>query len=384
MSYLPQKPDSVFSTVNITTTPLGIGGTYTGTYESNDYVDLLVTVVADVDLDYYIDLSSDGVTADVSVPYEVRGGGINYPHRLTVGPRYVRLRIENNSGTAAAFTKGNIQFGNFNDLAIGQHRIAAQDNDATIVRPTDFRIESALGLRDGIQVFNAFGVNSDLDAGVPELVSTWGPTNFDPAVHIMSTAQTLTITYNNTTDGAGQTGARKLFIDYLDANDQLATAEHTLGSTGSDTSAFTCKGINLVRVIEAGTALKNVNTITLNATTDATTQAQVAAGASVSQGMIFHVPSTHSFIIDEVDFDVQKVGGTAPKLETNMYAYSRDKGVVYQLVSTDMDISSSNHLHVDFPNGFVIDPNNVVYITAESDTNNTIVKSRGTGVLHRV
>jgi hypothetical protein len=387
MSYLPSKPQSVFSTVNFTTTPLGIGATYTGTYESTDYPDILVTCVANVDLDYYIDLSSDGITADVSVPYSVRGGGINYPHRLTTGPRYVRLRIENNSGVGAAFTTGNIQHGQFNDLAIGQHRIAAQDNDATIVRPTDFRIETARGLRDQTASINLWGINRDVDVATSEeVLASFGTGPINLTTDVMPTADTFDVTYTNTLDGSTATGARTLQIEYIDANYELQTAIHVMGSTGTDTTAFSGFGINRVFCVASGGGFANGGDITLTPSTivGATAQSSVPAGASVSQGLIFHTPINHTLCIDGFHVNAIKLGGGgAPKVTFRIYSYSRVTSMAYLLDEERMDTGILNTADFTFENPIVLGGKEILFVSVETDLDNAEVSGRILGTLHK-
>ena len=387
MSYLPSKPDSVFSTVNTTTTPLNDGTSYVGTFESTDYVDILVSFGGDVNLDIYIDLSSDGVTADVSVPYNFRAGGVNYPHRLTVGPRFVRLRIENNSGTNATSTFGNIQHGAFNDLAIGLHRTAAQDNDATMSRPSDYRVEIARGLRAQTHTINLWGVNRDVDVLTSEeVLASFGTGPINLATDVMTTADTFDITYTNTLDGSTATGARQLQIEYIDANYELQTAYHTLGSTGTDTTAFSGFGINRVFCVASGGDFANGGDITLTPSTivGATTQASVPAGASVSQGLVYHTPIGHTLCIDGFHVNGMKLGGGGvPKVTFRIYSYSRVTGMAYLLDEERMDTSVQNTADFTFENPIVLNGREILFVSVETDLDNAEVSGRILATLHR-
>lgn len=90
---------------------------------------------------------------------------------------------------------------------------------------------------------------------------------------------TADITYNSGTDGAGggATGATQLYFFYIDSNGLPAEAAHTLGSDGSDTTAFSGLGINRIAVLASGSNDTNVNDITITATTGGSNQAQIAA-----------------------------------------------------------------------------------------------------------
>ena len=140
---------------------------------------------------------------------------------------------------------------------------------------------------------------------------------------VMTSSGTFTITYNNTTDGLGTTGALSLFIGYIDANKDLQTAFHTLGNTGSDVTSFSGLGINRVVVFSAGSAGVNVNDITLTETTGGGTQSQVPASIGVSQSSLFHFPRLCYPIIKITKLEASRVVGSSPVVNFRFNVYSR-------------------------------------------------------------
>ena len=68
-----------------------------------------------------------------------------------------------------------------------------------------------------------------------------------------------------------------------------------LGSSGSDVTSFTGLGINRAVCVSFGTAAFNGADITITATTDATTQAQIPVGLNVTQQCIYHTQIGHNF-----------------------------------------------------------------------------------------
>ena len=100
--------------------------------------------------------------------------------------------------------------GNGGDPVSGNGALA-QDVSSLSTRPSDYRYEVAMGQRTDVATVNKFGFNSDVDTGSSEIIASFGGT-FDPTVNVIDTAQTFTITYNNSTDGSTATGARQLLI----------------------------------------------------------------------------------------------------------------------------------------------------------------------------
>jgi hypothetical protein len=87
------------STVNTTVTPLGSGLTYTGTWEQNDYSDVMVVCITDNTGTLYFDFSVDGSNTNT---FPVSGfqvaSGDHELHTTVKGSRYFRARLVNDSG----------------------------------------------------------------------------------------------------------------------------------------------------------------------------------------------------------------------------------------------------------------------------------------------
>lgn len=248
-----------------------------------------------------------------------------------------------------------------------------------------YQYEVAKGKREGKSLWNNSGYNDHIDSTDQEIITSWGGV-FNPTTDIISTAQTFTITYNSTTDGAGTTGALTLFIDYLDENDDLASATHTLGNDGSDVTAFTGKGINKAVVLSNGGSGVNTNDITFTATTDTTTQAQIPALISVTQQAIFHTPRSYSFLPDWILANAGKIsgGGAVHKLEIFGYSWSRVKETKYEILRALFDTDVQNFAEIKPPHPIIIGEREVLYFESSSDTNHTEVILRFSGNLESV
>ena len=246
-----------------------------------------------------------------------------------------------------------------------------------------YSYEVALGNVPNASVVNKFGFNADVDSASPEIVASFGGA-YDPGSDVMSSAQTFTITYNNATDGLGTTGALSLFFTYLDENFNEVTAFHTLGSTGSDVTSFTGVGINRVVVLSSGSANTNTNDITITATSDATNQAQIPAGSSVTQQLIYHTGINKTFLLDYVFVNILKLsGGSSPRVTIVGYSWSRVTQTNYKIFDFDIDTSVKNELQIKLNEPLILTGREVVYFTAETNTNNTKVNMRFSGVVQQ-
>jgi len=241
--------------------------------------------------------------------------------------------------------------------------------------------EVAAGEMTGKTVWNKFGYNSDVDTGAEEIIASFGGA-FNPVSNVITTAQTFTITYNNGTDGLGTTGALSLLFTYIDSSFTSQIGIHTLGSTGSDVTSFTGLGINRAVVFSNGGLGYNVNDITITATDDGTTQAQVPALGSVTQQALFHTQINHNFFAEWLLINCRKLSGAggSPRVTIRGYSWSRFTLTRYEIFRYEIDTSVENTLEIAPPAPFTVGGREVLYFTAETNTNNTVVNLRFTGV----
>lgn len=372
------------SSPNSTKTALLTGETFTGEWEQINTPSIFVSAETDKDGVLYIDFSNDGVNPVFSATFPYKTDRINPPHIFEVGGRWTRVRFENTSGEDQSKLFITTSYGTYSALTTPINKTVAETYDATIVRPTEYKYEVAMGKRQGRSTVGKFGYNKDVDSTQEEIIGSFGGA-FDPSTNIMKTAQTFTITYNSTTDGATSTGATQLIISYLDENFELQDAFHVLGSTGSDVTSFTGLGVNRVVVYANGGDGYNNNDITLTATTDATIQAMIPATTSVTQQCLFHIPINHTLMLDYLRASALKIsgGGGSPRVQFYGYSYSRFTDTVYRVIDLEIDTNVENNLEFKPTQPTTFSGREVVYLTADTDVNNTSVSARFSGILER-
>jgi hypothetical protein len=374
MTYIPFGIP-VISTVNSSTTNLAVGNSYTftGTAERTDHRDIMINLYADQNTTIQIQFSQNGTNWDSTL---TKYGTANQNEFCIAvkGKRYIRVIVTTASLTTTVF-RLQTQYGEFRQGNSPENQATSLDGDALSVRPTDFQDEVRLGRRTGITGWNKFAYKSNTTAaGGEESIWPVSATNFT----ILTSASTFTIAYNNATDGAagGATGATQLAIYYIDSDGLPTVATHTLGSTGSDVTAFSGLGINRIAVSNTGSNDVNVNDITITATTGGSTQAFLPAGEGVTQQAIFFVGSNHTAIAKFLYVNVNKLSGSSPKAEIKGWVYNRavdSKFLIYRQV---VDTSTDTIISITDPIGFVLNSTDVLYFTIDTDTNSTIVNIR--------
>ena len=383
---LPCMDNGIIGAGNSTDTLLTSGSTFTGTAELNYHPDVQVYVKTDQVGTLYCEFSVDGTNWDTSLSFAYNPSRINPPHKFSKGNRYFRVRFVNGTDGDQTYLRLQTDYGAFRQLTAPINGTLAENYDATVTRPTDYMSEVAMGKRQGRAVWNKFGYNLNVpNSATEQILASWGGA-FDPNTDIISTAQTFTIAYNNATDGLGTTGATQLIVSYLDENFLAQTAFHVLSNTGSDVTSFTGLGINRVVVYANGGAGWNVNNITITATTDGTTQAQVPALSSVTQQCIFHTQISHTFLADWLWFNCLKLSGAggSPRVNIKGYSWSRVTETRYEVFNEDIDTSVENSIAIAPSQKFIVGGREVLYFTASSNTNNTAVKCRFSGIEERV
>lgn len=381
MSFIENEYSTV-STLNSSTTLLVASATFTGTAELNSYANVMVQVSTDQNGVLYYDFSNDGVNFDTTLSFNYNIDRINPPHNVVKSYRYFRVRFENTSTTDQTYLRLYTTYGQLPTLTAPINGVLSENYDATVVRPTNYTSEVAMGKRQGRSTVNKFAFNADVDTGSQEIVASFGGT-----FNIMTTADTLEVVSTSANDTSLGTGARIVQIIGIDADFLTQTELVTLNGTTAVTTVNSWLGVNRVVVISSGTSQYNEGDINIEDTAGTVgTQAQVLATSSVTQQAIYHTQINHSLLLDWLWINIRKLsgGGGSPRVTIRGFSYSRVTDTFYEIFDFDIDTDVENTTELNPSQPFILTGREVIYFTAETSTNNTSVRLRFSGIEERV
>ena len=378
MSYKPSEPISILSQGDVSINSINAGDTFVGTGELNNYPSVMVQLATDQNGTLYIEFSQDGSNWDTSLSFQYDTTRINPPHIFEKGQRYFRVRFTNTSATNQTYFRLNTTYGSFNKLTAPINGLLAENYDATVVRPTDYKSEVAMGKRQGRVLWNKFGYNNDIDIGT-EVIASWGGT-FTP----LTTATTLIITSSSANDTNGGTGCNSIVVYGIDENRDEKIEVVTLNGTTPVVTASTWLGINRIAMFLCGSGKVNAGEIDILATVGGSVMAQMPIGGGVSQQCIFHIPRNHNFLTEFLMLNVLNRGKNA-ELTVKLWVYSAVNNGNQEVFKVDIDTSVTNEplqLNPNLP--FPISEKSVMWLECTSNTANIIVNARFSGILERI
>lgn len=377
MSYNPFNY-SILDSDNTTDTLLTAGSTFTGTsVQDFVYPHLFVQAATDQDGEIRVQFSNDNANWDTTLTIPYINGSINVPQPIFKSGRYHRVIFENTSASDQTYLRLYTYLGVATELTSNLNGTISQVFPATVSRPTDYFIEVAAGKRQGVSNVNKFGYNNDVDSAAEEVVASFGG-----SIGIMTTADTLDVSSDDANDTSAGTGARTILISGIGADFLSQVEVVTLNGLTAVTTSNTWLGVNRVVVLSSGSGGKNAGNINLLDTSGTVgTQAQIPTEASVTQQAIYHTQISHSLFLDFLYINVNKLsGGASPKVTIRGYSFSRVTLTTYEVYKQTIDSSSENTVELNLRNPFIYTGREVVYFTAETDTNNTIVNLRFGGI----
>lgn len=222
------------STPNTSTTPLGSGETFTGTFEQSDFPDVMVSCKTDNTGTIYFDFSNDQSNADTfpTSGFKV-ASGVHAFHVAAKGPRAFRVRLVNDSG-AQSYLRLYTYFGIFRHGNAPLNQTQSADSDATLVRVgSDPDIEYVSGKISGYTVIHKFGRSVDVSTSMV-------PISIGEVYQTPQTGSATTLRVkaggdaNDTADG---TGAREVTLIGIDETGAEVT--ETLATAGASASSAT-------------------------------------------------------------------------------------------------------------------------------------------------
>lgn len=360
--------------INTTFTPLDNGETFTGTAELNKYSDVMVYIATDQNGVLYAEFSQDGTNWDTSLSFNYDTTRINPPHVLVKGFRFFRVRFTNNSGSNQTYLRLSTYYGSFDKLTSPINSTISENYDAVPTRPTDFHYEVAEGKRQGRTTWNKFGYNDDVDTGTEEIIASFGG-----AFSKLSGTDTLEIVSTSSNDEFTGTGARKVVIIGVDSNWDSLTEEVDLDGVNPVQTNNDFLGVNQVYVSESGSGETNEGSITIKGATQTTvTLAHIPIGEGISQEAIFYVKNNYTALADWLTLNANKdsAGASEKLVEIKGWVYNSQtntKSLVYKK-NINTSVNSFTELNPSQP--FIINEKSILYFTATTDSNNTIVNLR--------
>ena len=365
-----QLPGRVYDALG-TTTPLTNGATFTSPWvDVQAYNSVVVAVTSSNSASFSVQFSPDGTNADSIVPRTYNPSKITPPERFTIGRRFVRVVLTNDSGTDMSTLRVQVLAGDKTVLNFPADGTLPQRAGSTPVRVDDYKIDIGASRREGATNWRKFGYNTDVDTAAAETV--W---SFGGRWSRLSTARTLQFVSTSAQDGAAGTGFRQILVTGVGPSYTYQTETVTLNGTSVVTTTSTWLGVNRITATSVGSAKVNAGNITATATVDATVQAYIPAGVGTSQQAIFTTPAGRLFLSDGVLINVRKLsgGGGAPRVTIFGYYHSTSANAVLQVFRLDIDTDVENTVVLVPPNPFTVGPRDSLEFVAETDTNNTVV-----------
>ena len=365
----------VESVGNTTLISLGSGATFTGVGEFNGFPDVMVMCKTDNTGTIYFDFSPDGTNWDSTFPplgFSV-ANGISEFHVAVKGPRYFRVRLVNDTG-AQSYLRLYTYYGEFNQGNLPLNANIGQDADSIVVRPTNYHYEAALGRYNGVEIWNKFGYNNDVDVAASETICSFGGT-FAP----LAAADTLDFVSTDINDDVGSTGATQLIVYGIDANyEQLLEVVDMDGVTPVTTSG-SFLGVNRVAIYTAGTSGENEGTITVTDTGGGAVQAEIPIGEGTTQQAFFFVQSNHTALVDWLVLNCLRItggGGSQPIVTIKCWVHSLVSGAKYLVLLHKIDTATENTVELKPSQPLIVGEKSLITFEAATDTNNTEISCR--------
>lgn len=140
MSYNPVRGNKISEVgANSSSTLLGAGGTFTGTWEDvRDYTTIAVTILTGnvTDGTLYMDLSMDGGTTFVTIPFTVNDSTFNLPRIINRAESHFRVRYVNGTTAQTGFFNIQTSYNNGGTLSLNYNvaGVINAENDVTLVK----------------------------------------------------------------------------------------------------------------------------------------------------------------------------------------------------------------------------------------------------------
>ena len=233
--------------------------------------------------------------------------------------------------------------------------------------PQSYGLELSKGNIPNHIGINKYGSNTDIDTTTdPETIwSTGGLYTF------LSSAGTVAVVSSDANDDDGDTGARTISIEGLDANYDQITETVTLNGTGSvNTTTHTdWLRVNRAYVVSAGSSEKNEGIITMSV--GGTTVATIPAEKGQTQMAIYTVPNGYNAYITNLFGAIVK--GTGAATNADVQFYSRKNNVIRLQQEISLDSAGTSEFNKTYAIPLAFEEKTDIYAEALVGSNNTTV-----------
>jgi len=298
------EPAGTVSLYNATTTPLGISGVYTGSWEQVDQYSMMTVLIA-TDAGSAVNglalqFSTDGKNVDRQKTTTMPATGT--VHTSVVISKYFRVVLTNNSA-AQTYLRMQVVYHKYKskELTSTAIQIISDINDVQLTRPVNsIELDYARGLHSDIFVVHKFGNNPAVSNSGDDIWQDGGAYNW------LTTAIALRVKAGgDANDDSAGTGARTITIEGLDENWDLASESLTLaGASASAATTTTFIRINRAFVVTCGT-YTSANTANIHIETTAGVDvADIAAGEGQTQIGLYSIPRGYKAYLTRLEVEV--------------------------------------------------------------------------------
>lgn len=199
----------------------------------------------------------------------------------------------------------------------------------------------------------------------------------------LTTAETMDITSDSTSDTSDGVGLRTLRIDGVDNTGAAVQEIIIMNGTDDVVTANSYLRVNTLVGLTAGSSGWNVGIVTATASTAATIQAEMGPTESLSQASHYTVPLGKTFLLKQVEFNAAKAsGGGSPEIEFKGYIRIGGAGAAWiQAFDKKMDTGVDDEIDIILPFPTALVARTDIRLRADTDTNSTEVRTRMYGVL---
>ena len=233
--------------------------------------------------------------------------------------------------------------------------------------PQSYGLELSKGNIPNHIGINKYGSNTDIDTTTdPETIWSAGG-----LYAFLSSAGTVAVVSSDANDDDGDTGARTISIEGLDANYDQITETVTLNGTGSvNTTTHTdWLRVNRAYVVSAGSSEKNEGIITMSV--GGTTVATIPAEKGQTQMAIYTVPNGYNAYITNLFGAIVK--GTGAATNADVQFYSRKNNVIRLQQEISLDSTGTSEFNKTYAIPLAFEEKTDIYAEALVGANNTSI-----------